>query len=303
MGTLVSVAVLARSKERAEEAIGRAFDEMDRMIGVFSRFEGSSAVTHLNETGRLDDAPREFSHVVSRALSFHELTGGTFDISVEPVVDLFRDSLTGELPAEPTPQEVKEALELVGCGNIVVSDRGIDFKKSGMGITLDGIAKGFIVDAVADVLEDHGVGDYLVNAGGDIRAAGAKEGNRPWTVVVQDPAKNGSFPDAIHLTDGAVATSGSYEIYFDRDRQHHHIVSADSGSSPTLGASISVIAPSAMAADALATGCFIMAPSTAIPFVESLPRCECLIVDNEGVQLKSRGLKSAVPLNNEEEEV
>ena len=302
MGTLVTVAVLARSRERAEEAIGRAFDEMDRLIGVFSRFDSSSAVTYLNETGRLDGAPREFSHVVSRSLSFHELTGGTFDISVEPVVDLFRDSLTGEIPTEPTPQEIKEALELVGSGNIEVSDRRIDFKKSGMGITLDGIAKGFIVDVVADVLGEHGINNYLINGGGDIRTAGTKEDKQPWTVAVQDPSKNGSFPDTIHLTDAAVATSGSYEIYFDRDRLYHHIVNSRSGRSPTLGASVSVIAPSAMAADALATGTFIMDPRTGIDFIDSLPGCECLIVDSEGLQLKSKGWMSAAPINGEKAE-
>jgi len=142
----------------------------------------------------------------------------------------------------------------------------------------------------------------LINAGGDIRTAGTKEDKQPWTVAVQDPSKNGSFPDTIHLTDAAVATSGSYEIYFDRDRLYHHIVDSRSGSSPTLGASVSVIAPSAMAADALATSTFIMDPQKGIDFVDSLPGCECLIVDNEGLQLKSKSWKSAVPINGEKVE-
>jgi thiamine biosynthesis lipoprotein len=302
MGTLVSVSALARSSEKAEEAIGRAFDEMDRLIGMFSRFENSSAVTHLNKTGRLEDVPRELLYVVSRSLNFCELTGGNFDISVEPVVDLFRDSLTGELPVEPSPQEVKDALELVGSGNIAVSDRRIDFKKSGMGITLDGIAKGFIVDVVAGALDEHGIADYLINAGGDIRTAGTKEGKQPWIVAVQDPSKNGSFPDTIHLTDSAVATSGSYEVYFDRDRLYHHIVNSRSGMSPTFAASASVVAPSTMAADALATGTFTMTPHAAIAFIDSLPGCECFIVDDEGLQFKTKGWKSVAPINGEKAE-
>ncbi len=68
MGTLVSISTLARSRQRAEEAIGRALEEMDRLIGVFSRFEGTSAITELNDAGRLDRAPPEFSHVLSRSL-------------------------------------------------------------------------------------------------------------------------------------------------------------------------------------------------------------------------------------------
>ena len=302
MGTWVSVSTIARSTNRAEEAIGRAFEEMDRLIGIFSRFEGSSAVTNLNDDGRLDDTPGELSNVIADSLQYHELSHGAFDISVEPVVDLFRVNLEGELPREPSRAEIAEALELVDSNSIEISNRQVSFKKSGMGITLDGIAKGYIVDAIASVLDRHRIKHYLINAGGDIRAVGAREHKQPWTIAVQDPSKNGSFPDTIHLTDAAVATSGSYEIYFDRDRLYHHIVNSRSGRSPTLGASVSVIAPSAMAADALATSTFVMNPRAGVDFIESLPGCECLIVDNEGHQLRSNGWKSAAPINGERAE-
>jgi thiamine biosynthesis lipoprotein ApbE len=99
----VSITALARSQPRAEEAIGRALEEMDRLIGVFSRFEGTSAIAELNDAGRLDCAPPEFSHVLSRSLAYHEQSGGAFDITVEPLVDLFRDRLDGVTPREPTP--------------------------------------------------------------------------------------------------------------------------------------------------------------------------------------------------------
>ncbi|NIM48514.1 MAG: FAD:protein FMN transferase [Gemmatimonadales bacterium] len=299
MGTLVSISALARSQERLEEAIGRGFEEMDRLIGVFSRFDGSSAVTHLNDTGRLDDAPPEFSRVVAHSLDYHGLSRGAFDITVEPVVDLFRVSLEGEVPKQPTESEILEALQLVGSRHIALSERGVSFAQSGMGITLDGIAKGYIVDAIARVLVDHKVKSYLINAGGDIRAAGGKEQGRPWTVAVQDPSRGARFPDTIHLTDGAVATSGSYEIYFDRDKLFHHIVNSKTGRSPHLSTSVSVIAPSTMAADALATGVFVMDPGEGIALIDALPSCECLIIDRDGLQLKSRGWNSAAPTRGE----
>ena len=294
MGTLVTVSALARSQDRAEQAIGHAFEEMDRLIGIFSRFEGASAVSQLNDAGRLQGAPPEFSHVLSQSLLYHELSGGAFDVSVEPVVEIFRKNADGSLP---TDREILEALELVGSRRIALSRGSIDFERSGMGITLDGIAKGYVVDAIAGVLEQHKISSYLIDGGGDVRASGAKERRQPWTVAVQDPFKRGDFPDTIHLRDGAVATSGSYEVYFDREKQHHHIVSSKTGRSPTLSQSVSVIAPSTMAADALATTTFIMDPDDGVAFIGRLPGCECLIVDRDGLLLKTRGWKSAAPVH------
>ncbi len=295
MGTLVSVSTLVRSSDRAKEAIGRAFEEMYRLIGVFSRFEGSSALSNLNENGKLDGAPHELCTVIEHALRHYRLSRGAFDVTVEPVVDLFRERMDREQPKVPTRQEIGEALELVGSEHIALSERRIRFEKSGMGVTLDGIAKGFIVDAMARELDKHAVKHYLINAGGDIRSRGTREDMQPWTVAVQDPAKRGPFPDIIHLTDGAVATSGSYEIYFDRDRLFHHIVDAESGTSRNRNVSVSVVAPRAMAADALATSVFVLEPRIGVALIDSMAGCECLIIDNNGSQVKSAGWPGAAP--------
>ena len=294
MGTLVSVSALARSQDLAEEAIDRAFAEMDRLIGVFSRFDGASALCELNDTGKLGGAPPELSHVLSQSLRYHELTGGAFDVSVQPVVDLFHRRTDGSLP---TDRELLEALELVGSQRIALSRGDIAFERSGMGITLDGIAKGYIVDAIAAVLERCKIRHYLIDGGGDVRAAGTKEQKQPWTVAVQDPSKQGRFPDTLHLTGGAVATSGSYEIFFDRERHHHHVVNAKTGRSPVAIQSVSVVAPSTMAADALATTVFVMEPDEGLAFIDALPGCECFIIDSDGLQIKTRGWKGAAPVH------
>ncbi|MDH3497068.1 MAG: FAD:protein FMN transferase [Gemmatimonadota bacterium] len=295
MGTLVSVTAIADSRLRAEEAIGRSFAEMDRLIGIFSRYESASAICVLNAEGRLEGPPTELAHVVAQARHHHRWSAGAFDVTVAPLVDLFR-GVGGPAPHPPTAAELREARALVGFEHVTSSERRIGFARPGMGMTLDGIAKGYIVDAMARHLEHRGVRRYLINAGGDIRAAGTKEGRRPWTVAVQDPAKRGAYPDTIHLHDGAVATSGSYEIYFDRDGRFHHIVDAQAGRSPDRSTSVSVIAPSAIAADALATAIFVMAPAEGMAYVETLPGCACLIVDRHGRPWKSSGWVSAAPI-------
>jgi thiamine biosynthesis lipoprotein len=101
------------------------------------------------------------------------------------------------------------------------------------------------------------------------------------------------------MAGGAVATSGSYEIYFDPDRTLHHIVSSRTGRSPDVSSSVTVRAPSSMAADALATAVFVMEPAKGVRFIESLPRCECLVIDKHGRTLKSKGWKSAASARRE----
>ncbi len=296
MGTFISVSVLHESEAQAEEAIGRSFEEMERLVDVFNRWDHTTALAQLNERGVLRDAPPELVQVVSESLRYGQKSAGAFDVSVKPLVDIFIERLAEGETSPPDRAEVREALELVGSQNIAVDEGTIVFERSGMGITLDGIAKGHIVDRVGSVLQNQGITSYLINAGGDIRSAGTKENRLPWTVAVQDPLKRDNFPDVIELGDGAVATSGSYEIYFDRERLHHHVVSSRSGVSPRQSTSVSVMAPTTMAADALATAVFVMRPEAALGFVNSLPHCECLIIDAAGIQQRSRGWKSAKPM-------
>jgi len=273
MGTLVSVSALGPSRGLLDETVGRAFAEMDRLIAIFSRFETDSALTVLNDTGGLDGPPPELAYVVQRALRYHLLTGGAFDVSVEPLVNLFRDRHA------PSSAEIAEALALVGAKHV---ERAIRMGREGMGITLDGIAKGHIVDVIARVLTANGVGAFLINAGGDIRTAGTREDGRPWTVGVWDPQTPGTFPDVLHLTDAAVATSGKYV-------RGDHIVDGSTGRSPSHHMSVSVLAPTAMAADALATALFVLDTTRGVALVESLAHCEFLILHSDGRQVRSSG--------------
>jgi thiamine biosynthesis lipoprotein len=268
---------------------------MERLIDIFNRWDQATALGQLNERGLLRDAPPELIRVVSDSLGYYRQSSGAFDASVKPLVDLYIERLGEGATSFPSQAEIREVLELVGSANIQIDERTIAFQRSGVGITLDGISKGYIVDCVAEVLEQNGVACYLINAGGDIRAAGTKESRLPWTVAVQDPLKREDYPDVIELTDGAVATSGSYEIYFDRDRLIHHIVSSRTGASPRLKSSVSVTAPTTVAADALATTLFVMQPEAGLRLIESISDCECLIVDAAGAQRRSKGWKSARP--------
>jgi thiamine biosynthesis lipoprotein len=280
-------------KAQAEEAMGMAYHEIHRLTGLLNRFDDKTAVAQLNKDGYLNDIPSEMTDVVAAALHYHQMSQGAFDITVKPLVDLFEEKLGGKDQLFPTQKEMKQALELVGSQKIRLDDRKINFQKPGMGITLDGIAKGYVVDQVSQLLSKQKIENHLINAGGDIRTRGAKGGNSPWKVAIEDPSKTKNYPDIIQMRDGAVATSGNYEIFYDREKMFHHIVDPSSGLSPDLKNSVSVRADTTMAADALSTSVFVMNPERGIEFMNALPRCEGLVVAKDGTLLKSRGWKSA----------
>jgi FAD:protein FMN transferase len=306
MGTLVTVTAMHRSRELAEDAAGRAFQEMDRLVALLSRYESSSALSVLNREGVIRSPPPELRSVVSGALRFHAVSKGAFDPTVRPLVDLFRARMGtgGGGLALRTPggeadtlthsdRELLHVLDLVDARRVKLRRHAIRFNREGMGMTLDGIAKGYVVDRMAEILMGRGLKDFLIDAGGDIRSAGRREDGRPWQVAVQDPAKEGAFPDLIGLTDGAVATSGSYENYFQLDRSRHHIVNGRGGASPSETLSVSVVAPTALAADALATAVFVMGQRAGTALIDSLSGCACLVIDGLGRPLQSARWRSA----------
>ena len=293
MGTFVSMTLIHPNKDQAEEAMGMAFHEIHRLTGLLNRFDDKTAVGQLNKDGYLKDIPSEMTEVVAAALHYHQMSQGAFDITVKPLVDLFEEKLGGKNQLLPTQKEIKRALELVGSQKIRLSEGKIIFQKPGMGITLDGIAKGYVVDQVSERLSEYKIENHLINAGGDIKTKGAKADNRPWMVAIEDPSKAKNYPDIIQMRDGAVATSGNYEIFYDREKMFHHIVDPNSGLSPDLKNSVSVRAETTMEADALSTSVFVMNPVKGIEFMNALPRCEGLVVAKDGSLLKSRGWKSA----------
>jgi len=289
MGTYVSMTLIHASRDEAEEAMGNAFKEINRLVGMMNRFDDTTAIGLLNREGIIHDIPKEMSWVVSKGLEYHRLSRGNFDITVKPVVDLFYKMGKSGNSNLPTGKEIEQVLPLVGSEKIEMGAGTIRFKRPGMGITLDGIAKGYIVDKAAMVLREKGVENFLINAGGDIRTSGSKQDKKPWTVAVQDPQKKGKYPDIINMKDGAIATSGNYEVYFDKEKMLHHIVNPRTGISPLSLASVSVTARTTMDADALSTSVFIMEPEQGIKFINSRPDCECLTITRQGSKHRSSG--------------
>ena len=283
MGTIVGMTVMTSSPALGQEAVGRAYEEVERLIGILSRFDANTALSVLNDQGRINGSPQELLHVVEHGHILNRQSGGRFDITVTPVVNLMERT-----HGKPDERELREALALVDASRLKLSGSDLKFAVSGMSATLDGIAKGYIADSASEALKKAGVEHFMIDAGGDIRVQGSPNGmDRPWRIAIEDPEKQGDYPSVIELRSGAVATSGGYEVFFDSSQKSTHLINPATGLSPQYIKSVSVQAPTVMQADGMATALSLMSPREALRLTASMPGYSCLLVTSSGAKLAS----------------
>lgn len=292
MGTFINVIVFHPSQGEAQEAIGRAFDEINRLTSLMTRFQSTSPIGHLNATGSLKGAPPEVMEVLHSSLHYHTISQGAFDITVMPIVDLYQRSFqTNNAP--PSPQALQEAMHRVGSQSLTVTKDSVTFSRRDMEVTLDGIAKGYIIDRGMDLLRQQNIQHALINAGGDIVVHGGKGEGKPWSIGIQDPWNHKRYVDVVTLNSGAVATSGNYEVFFDREKLFHHLIVPSKGTPAPSIASVSIQAANAMEADALATTAYVMGPDKGNRFIQQIRGAEGLIIENRRHKISSSGWKKS----------
>lgn len=289
MGTVVAVTVVDPSAAKAQAALEAAFTRMTALTPIFDRHRAGGPVAQLNAEGRLNHLTPELTGVLGLAQRVHQDTGGAFDITVAPVLDAYRASFAqnGRPPAASVLQHAMAAI-----GGLRVDGSGLAFTADGAGVTLDGLAKGWIADQGIAALRAAGVSRALINAGGDIAALGQRGEGQPWRVAVSDPHDPLKAKVIVKLDGGAIATSGSYEVFFDHEQLYHHIIDPQAGRSPRTDVSVSVRAPQAALADALSTACFVMHPPQAMAYLKSRGLTG-MILTRQGQRLQSEGFTAA----------
>lgn len=280
MGTFVNTIVFHPSKEQGQEAIEKAYHEMDRLVGILSCHDASTPLSFLNQSGVLRDVAPELTEVMTASLQFHQGSKGAFDITIKPVLDLYEQNFRKE-GKPPTEDQIAALLPYVDCSHVNLEQGKISFNREGMKVTLDGIAKGYIVDRSMEVLRSAGIRHALINAGGDICVMGSKGDGSPWSIAIQDPWNPDKSEETIQMTRGSVATSGNYEVYFDKEKQYHHLIAPPAGLPANLTASVSIVAPTTMMADALSTSVFILGPDEGRALLRSTPQVRGLILSSD----------------------
>jgi thiamine biosynthesis lipoprotein len=256
MGTVVTVTIAADSADQAREAMDKAWAEMDRLIFVFDRRLPGTAVFELNREGRMADPGPEMLEVLDRSREVHDLSGGAFDPTILPLLLTIENTFKA-FDRPPDDRALMEELQKVDFAAVSFGAGGVRFGRPGQKISLDGVAKGYIVDAAGAVIRATGIKHALINAGGDVLAIGPSQTGRPWRVAIQDPFDPNGYAGIIHLADRAVATSGTYEVFYDPKQTYHHLLNPKIGRPAAGLVSATTIAPTTAMADAYSTAAFI----------------------------------------------
>jgi FAD:protein FMN transferase len=289
IGTIVNLTVVSKDATAGRAAITSCLDRMSFLEALLSRFNPGSDLARLNRDGHLESASPALLEVLEQARQISDLSGGAFDVTILPVLSLYQDRLSVGLGL-PSEDEVLQARRLVDYRGISVAGTRVSLARPGMGITLDGLAKGYIIDAAVATLRGHGFANVLVEAGGDLLAQGQDSRQLPWEIGIQAPRREqGIVMASFGVTDVAVATSGDYMQPFAPDYSEHHILDPRTGHSAPELSSATIDAPTAVLADALATAVMVMGPRRGIELVETIPGCECYLVTKGLNVLRSRG--------------
>jgi FAD:protein FMN transferase len=238
--------------ERPDHLIQLAVAEVRRIETKYSRYIDSSIVGQINAKAALMwvTCDEETSGLLSYANTLYEHSEGLFDITsgvLRQVWDFGKNKV-------PTSHELRQILRLVGWSKFERKGNEVRLKKAGMQIDLGGFGKEYAVDRVATLLMENGVTSALINFGGDVRALGTKPDGRPWQIGIQDPRQLDQCFATLSLSQGALATSGDYERFFEiGGKRYCHILNPKTGMPVSYWRSVTVLAPLASAAGATTT--------------------------------------------------
>lgn len=298
MGTLVTVTSVADNQATAQTAASAAFAEIHRLDQLLSTWIATSELSHVNEAAGVKpvQVSPETMTVVRRAIQAGELTGGSFNVAIGPVVDVWSVTEKQHIPTAAELDALRPLIDLHAV-HADVWNRTIYLEKPGMKIEVGGIGKGYAADQAVSAMRRAGALAGVVALSGDIKTFGRLPGGQDFPVGIRHPRKDDAVLAWIDLHDEAISTAGDYERFFERDGvRYHHILDPET-LQPARGCqSVTIIAREGVWADGLDTGIFVLGPERGMALVEHLQDVEAIIVDQDGHMLVSSGLKERIRL-------
>jgi thiamine biosynthesis lipoprotein len=287
MGTFARVVVVAKDAKTAQKCIEAAFAEIDNVDNLMSDYKNDSeiGIVNTNAAEKPIQVGEATFEVLQRSVEFSKLTDGAFDITVGPLVDLFRAAK--ETNIAPSREQIDNAKSKVGYEKLVLdpNKRTAKFTAEGMRLDLGGIAKGYGIDKAIEAMQKNGAIGAMVDIGGDVRCFGIPaKGRDHWLVGLQDPNLPADTPGLdivlkLKINDGAVATSGDYQQFVIIDgKEYSHIIDRRTGTSSEGLSSVTIITDNATDADALATAVSVMGAEKGLALIEKLPETEAILI-------------------------
>ncbi len=291
LDTVVTITLYDVGTADADDALSAGFAEIERLETLLSATRENSDVMRINTAnGQPVTVAEETAEVLSLAQHYAQLSEGALDITVRSASVLW-DFTAGTIP---DPAVLQQAVSLIDYRGLHLDGQNVTLEKGA--IDLGGIAKGYIADRVATVLEEKGVQSALIDLGGNIVAVGDKAG-QPFRIGIKNPLATDSLCAVIEKSDISVVTSGIYERGFDQGGvRYHHLLDPATGMpvQNTL-ASVTIVCERSADADALSTACFVMGEEWARTLIESLPDTEALFVRRDGTVSATTGLDYTTP--------
>ena len=261
MGTVVQMDVCRNQADisEIESAYNDIWERLETISWRMNVADESSDIAKINKSGleAILIAPDTY-HVLRESIDLARSTKGAFDITVKPLMNLWRKAERNNiLPSETMVMKVQflvdyEHIQLLG-------NHHVRLLKKWAKIDLGGIAKGYAVDEAARIFRKHGITSFFIDAGGDIYVGGKNCAGEPWRIGIRDPRDRSKTIDIVEVEDRAVVTSGDYEQhYLIEGQKWSHIINPLTGYPQKGVISATVIAPSAMEADALATALCVL---------------------------------------------
>ncbi|GHU98888.1 FAD:protein FMN transferase [Clostridia bacterium] len=249
--------------EDAAAAAQNAVNEISHLESLMSFFIDSGEVAQINRSAgrKAVCVGKDVMTVLGAAIQFAEISGGAFDITLAPVIDLWRRC--GKQSVLPSSKEINTALSFCGYHNLQLDNENNTAFLRGDGCLIDlgAIGKGYAADCCIEIYKAMGIQSAFINLGGNVKTLGNNPDGRPWAIGIQHPdQRRGTFFGALDIQDQSVVTSGAYERYFETGgKKHHHIVDHKTGRPCDSDIkSVTVICQSSMQADCLSTAAFVL---------------------------------------------
>jgi FAD:protein FMN transferase len=290
MGTVFEIVAYGESAAQASSAVDQALQEVVRLDDVMSDYKPESALSRLNHSShsRPESVPPDLYRVIGQALQYSRLSGGKFDVTVGPLVNLWKAAIRGGPP--PSPAEEEKVRACVGYQKVelIPPDR-VQFHSPCTQIDLGAIGKGYALDRAVAVLRAHGISRALLDAGGStLVAMGPPPGQAGWLVHLRDPSNQ--VDPVVMLSDSSVSTSEQTPPSLLSPGPAGHIIDPDSGAPERTPFTVSVVARTGTASDALSTTLLLVGPEEGKELVKGVDEVAAIWVNADGKsELVSRG--------------
>ncbi|MEP2059949.1 MAG: FAD:protein FMN transferase [Maribacter litoralis] len=294
MGSRFEITVVGKDQVEANEYIDLAISEISRIEKLISSWDPNSQTSLINKNAGIQpvQVDAELFGLIQRGIGISKLTDGAFDISYASMDNIWK--FDGSMTVMPSDDSIKASVAKVGYHNIILDKENhtVFLKLEGMKIGFGAIGKGYAADKAKELLMSKGVVAGIINASGDMNTWGKQTNGKDWQVAITNPMDKNKVFALLPVHNGAVVTSGNYEKYVTfNNTRYTHIIVPRSGYPATGIVSVTVFAPKAELADALATSVFVMGKDVGLNRIEQLPKVECVIIDGEGNIITSKNIQ------------